>query len=120
MRKEFQRDEGLARLSRGTRWLTAGALVSAGCLSVAVAETLPGRTSAIARLPASNGSTPAAGAPAGSRPGTVASSGAATPSDPAATPSDPAATPAGTQTLSPPTTAPRQVYNPPVVSSGGS
>lgn len=113
MRKEFQRDEGLARLSRGTRWLTAGALVSAGCLSVAVAETLPGRTSAIARLPASNGSTPAAGAPAGSRPGTVASSGAATPSDPAATP-------AGTQTLSPPTTAPRQVYNPPVVSSGGS
>ena len=46
MKRELQRDQGLRRVSRVTRWTATGALVSAGVLSIAVAESLPGRSSA--------------------------------------------------------------------------
>lgn len=110
MRKELQRDDGLARLSRGTRWLTAGAFLSAGFLSVAVAETLPGRSSAA--LPTQ----PAQPSPL---PSSSSSTGA---EDPVVItpPTTAAQVPASPQTLSPPTTPPQTVYNPPVASSGGS
>ena len=122
MRKELQRDEGLARLSRGTRWLTAGAVLSAGCLSAAVAETLPGRSSAAIPAPggpSTHADTPATVAPAGTAPPTTAApaSDGDTDTDDGGSAAPAAAVP---QTLAPPTTPPTTSYNPPVVSSGGS
>lgn len=117
MRKELQRDDGLARLSRGTRWLTAGAFLSAGFLSVAVAETLPGRSSAASPAKPVQSTQP-------SQPGALPSSSSpsAGTEDPAVTAPPATAAPltASPQTLSPPTAPPQTVHNPPVASSGGS
>ena len=109
MRKELERDQGLARLSRGTRWLTAGAFLSAGCLSVAVAETLPGRSSAA--TPKAPPTVPTTTGPSDDAP----SQSPQTESPQTATPQT-----AAPQTLAPPTTPPTTAYNPPVVVSGGS
>ena len=111
MRKELQRDEGLDRLSRGTRWLAAGALVSAGCLSVAVAETLPGRSSAATPRTARS-TTPSTAGPATAPPQTLSPATA-----PPQTLSPATAPP---QTLSPATAPPQTANTQPVVSSGGS
>jgi hypothetical protein len=115
VRKELERDEGLARLSRGTRWLTAGAFLSAGCLSVAVAETLPGRSSAATHQPPPT--TPATTTPPATTPITGPPPSTTAPGDDAQTPSPQTQAP---QTLAPPTTPPTTAYNPPVVVSGGS
>lgn len=94
MRRERRRDEGLELLSKGTRFLAAGAFVAVGVFSAAVAKGLPGHSAAPARTV-----TPATTAPT-----TVA-------------PSDYGAS---SQTVAPPTTPPQTTYQPPVVSSGGS
>ncbi|MDE3206212.1 MAG: hypothetical protein KGQ66_18545 [Acidobacteriota bacterium] len=99
MRREQVRDAGLLRLSTSTRLLAAGAFVSAGVFSVGVAKALPGHS--------------AATAPATSAPPTTAAPLTAGGDDGSATYQTP-------QTLTPPTAPPQPVYNPPVVSSGGS
>jgi len=61
------RDDGLRRVSRLSRWLTAGGVVLAGILSALVAQALPGSSgSASTNPPRSSGSgapTQAASAP---------------------------------------------------------
>lgn len=117
MRKELQRDEGLLRLSRGTRWLAAGAVAGAGLMSIAVAESLPGRSSA-ATTPRTT--------PAPSTSASTASGASEEQSEPSEGDDDSgAAAPQTVPSTAPPTftvpTAPPQTaYNPPVVSSGGS
>ncbi len=99
MRRERVRDDGLLRLSTSTRLLAAGAFVSAGVFSVGVAKAFPGHSAAAS--PATS-ATPTTAAPA-----TAAGDGGS-------------ATYQAPQTLTPPTAPPQPVYNPPVVSSGGS
>ncbi len=119
MRKELQRDEGLLRLSRGTRWLAAGAVAGAGLMSIAVAESLPGRSSA-ATTPRT---TPTTTPPTSASTASGASEEQSEPSEGgddgvAATPQTAPATAPPTFTV--PTAPPQTAYNPPVVSSGGS
>jgi hypothetical protein len=110
VKKELQRDEGLLRLARGTRWLAAGALVSAGALSIAVAETLPGRSSAAA--PTTTVPSPP---PTSSTAPSTQQTDQPTPQTDQPTPqTDPPST------LAPPTSPPQTVYSPPVATSGGS
>jgi hypothetical protein len=109
MKREFDRDQGLRRVSRITRWTATGALVSAGVLSIAAAESLPGRSSASepgrsVAAPASSSTTPSSGA-----------TQSPTTTTPLAT--TPVTTPA---TLALPQQAPQSTYNAPVVASGGS
>ena len=55
MPAQLTRDQGLARVSRTTRWVAAGALVVAGMFTALVAKATPGR--ATTTTPAA-GSTP--------------------------------------------------------------
>ncbi len=51
------RDDGLRRVSRMTRWLTAGAVALVGALSAVVAQAIPGTSgSASTTPPSSSGS----------------------------------------------------------------
>jgi hypothetical protein len=59
------RDTGLRRVSRLTRWLVAGSVAVAGVLSAVVAQALPGNatgTTPPSSGPADAGAAPAAGA----------------------------------------------------------
>lgn len=92
------RDQGLRRVTRGTRYLAVGTVIAGGLLSTAVAKALPGRsshqpTSTATTLPSANGSSST-----GSGQGST-----------------------GAAALSPPAQAPQPALtSPPVVVSGGS
>lgn len=117
MRRELRRDEGLLRLSKATRWMVAAAVAGAGLMSAAVAAALPGRSSAATRteVPPQPVTSVAPSSTDGSASG--ATEGASEEAPEGETPATPATAPT---TLTPPTAPPQTVYNPPVVSSGGS
>jgi len=88
-----QRDEGLVRVKRVTRWLAAGAVAAAAAFSITAAKVVPGRSHA----PSNTVATP----------------------DPNAVndPNSPYYQDPGLQS---PDQPPMRAYNPPRVSSGGS
>ncbi|HZD67010.1 MAG TPA: hypothetical protein VE152_13000 [Acidimicrobiales bacterium] len=91
-RAAAERDAGLVRLRRATRWVTAGALGLAGGFSLLVAQALPGH-----------------------------SSPATSPPQPAGTSTRAPTTTAGSSpALQPPTQAPTPTQAPAPVVSGGS
>ena len=103
MPAQLTRDQGLARVSRTTRWVAAGALVVAGMFTALVARATPGR--ATTTTPAA-GSTPST-TPAPASTGDPGTAGSASPDQ-------------TTTTLSPPVQAPAPSQAPAAVSSGGS
>jgi hypothetical protein len=62
------RDSGLRRVSRITRWLVAGSVTVAGVLSAVVAQALPGNSGSVATP------SPGAGAPSAASPTTTTTS----------------------------------------------
>ena len=101
--RPIDRDDGLRRVSRLTRWLAGGAVALLGALSAVVASALPGTS----------------GTASSSQQPTVATAPSSTPSSSASQPSSPPATSAPDPNLQP---APPPVVSrhSSVASSGGS
>jgi cytoskeletal protein RodZ len=89
------RDVGLQRVSRLTRWLVAGTVGLAGVLSAVVAQALPGNSASSVTSGATSGATatPAAPTPASTTttqdPGSSSGSGSSSSNDPTLTPTPP-------------------------------
>jgi hypothetical protein len=123
-----ERDLGLDRIRRATRFLAVGAIVGAGTLSALVARALPGKSghsSQVVAPPARAGTVPGPASttqpanstsPASTAPPATASQPASTTLPPSTTPTVPTTQPV----ITPPTQAPQPVVAPPVVNSGGS
>lgn len=93
MPSPIQRDHGLDRIARATRWMTASAFAFAGIFTVALAKTIPGKSAA-------------------------PSAGSTTTPTPAAT--DGSSSDDQASNLAPPVQAPVRTRAPAAVSSGGS
>jgi hypothetical protein len=111
----FDRDSGLRRVSRVTKWLVAGSVAAVGIVTAVVAEAAPGSSRTTTPTPTPTGAVEPAPGPTTTQPRIVDPG-----TDPGTVPGTIGPAPPSDRGLTPPTDPPQPTRRRHIANSGGS